>query len=332
MKKIIIYVFILFLLTGCSKNNKEVIMNKFINKVNNSDSYYMKADLELRNNDEVYNYFVEVSYEKKAKYKVSLTNKSNNSTQIIVKNNDGVYILTPSLNRSFKFQSDWPYNNSQIYLLNALVNDIKNDKDLSIKKADNEYVIKTIVNYPNNKELVSQKIFLNEKGNLSKVKVYDTNNIPSLILTVNKIDFSPSFNKKYFDLNYIMEKSAMDVKEDTKITSNLEDTIYPLLLPTGTTLASEEKIKTTNGERILMTFEGEKPFLLVEETVSKESDFTVIPTNGVPFQLMDVLGIKTDNSLSWISNGIEYYLVSDVLNSSELIDIAQSIYVLPTSK
>jgi hypothetical protein len=129
-----------------------------------------------------------------------------------------------------------------------------------------------------------------------------------------------------------MEKSAMDVKEDTKITSNLEDTIYPLLLPTGTTLASEEKIKTTNGERILMTFEGEKPFLLVEETVSKESDFTVIPTNGVPFQLMDVLGIKTDNSLSWISNGIEYYLVSDVLNSSELIDIAQSIYVLPTSK
>ena len=98
MKKIIMYLFILFLLTGCSKNNKDAIMNKFINKINNCDAYFMKADLEIRNNDDVYNYFVEVSYEKKSNYKVSLTNKSNNSTQIIVKNNDGVYILTPSLN------------------------------------------------------------------------------------------------------------------------------------------------------------------------------------------------------------------------------------------
>ena len=329
MKRIVLFMFVLLLLTGCS-NNKEDIMNKFISKVNNSDSYYMTGDLEIRNNDDVYNYLVEVSYEKKSFYKVSLTNKSNDSTQIIVKNKDGVYILTPSLNRSFKFQSDWPYNNSQIYLLKALVNDIKNDKDLSISNKNNNYVIKTIVDYPNNKELVSQRIILNKNGNLKKVTVYDSNNIPSIVLNVKKIDYSPSFDKSYFELNYIMEKATIDIVD--KETATLDDTIYPLLLPTGTTLANEERIKTTNGERILMTFEGDNPFLLVEETVSKEDDFTVIPTNGVPFQLMDVLGIKTDNSLSWISNGIEYYLVSDVLNSSELINIAQSIYVLPTSK
>ena len=332
MKKIILLLCIIFLITGCTKNNKEDIMNKFVNKVNNCDSYFLKADLELRNNDDVYNYYVEVSYEKKSNYKVSLTNKSNGSTQIIVKNKDGVYILTPSLNRSFKFQSDWPYNNSQIYLLKSLVNDIKGDKELTISRKNKDYIIKTIVNYPNNKELVSQKIILNKNGNLKKVTVYDTNNIPSIILNIKKIDYSPSFDKNYFELNYIMEKATLDVEDSLEDTATLEDTIYPLLLPTNTSLANEERIKTTDGERILMTFEGDNPFLLVEETVSKENDFTVIPTNGVPFQLMDVLGVKTDNSLSWISNGIEYYLVSDVLNSSELINIAQSIYVLPTSK
>lgn len=332
MKKIILLLCIIFLITGCTKNNKEDIMNKFVNRVNNCDSYFLKADLELRNNDDVYNYYVEVSYEKKSNYKVSLTNKSNGSTQIIVKNKDGVYILTPSLNRSFKFQSDWPYNNSQIYLLKSLVNDIKGDKELTISRKNKDYIIKTIVNYPNNKELVSQKIILNKNGNLKKVTVYDTNNIPSIILNIKKIDYSPSFDKNYFELNYIMEKATLDVDDSLEDTATLEDTIYPLLLPTNTSLANEERIKTTDGERILMTFEGDNPFLLVEETVSKENDFTVIPTNGVPFQLMDVLGVKTDNSLSWISNGIEYYLVSDVLNSSELINIAQSIYVLPTSK
>jgi len=38
--------------------------------------------------------------------RVSLKNKTNNHEQIILKNSDGVYVLTPSLNKSFKFQSD----------------------------------------------------------------------------------------------------------------------------------------------------------------------------------------------------------------------------------
>ena len=56
------------------------------------------------------------AYLKKDKFRVGLTNKTNNHEQIILKNDDGVYVITPSLNKSFKFQSDWPYNNSQIYL------------------------------------------------------------------------------------------------------------------------------------------------------------------------------------------------------------------------
>ena len=40
----------------------------------------------------------------------------------------------------------------------------------------------------------------------------------------------------------------------------------------------------------------------------------------------------TDNSLSWTSNGIEYYIVSDVLNQNELVEVAQSINVVQTMK
>jgi len=46
----------------------------------------------------------DLAKKKKDMYKVSLTNKANNHEQIILKNNDGVYVLTPSLNKSFKFQ------------------------------------------------------------------------------------------------------------------------------------------------------------------------------------------------------------------------------------
>ena len=94
----------------------------------------------------------------------------------------------------------------------------------------------------------------------------------------------------------------------------------------------EEKIKKDDGERVIMTFDGEKPFLLVEENATTMEEFTIIPTYGEPYRLMDTLGVMTDNSLSWESNGIEYYLVSDVLNQEELVEIAQSIYSLPTMK
>ncbi len=333
MKKLFLFLIILILLTGCAKESEDDIKNSFLKKIDSGDSYFLKGNLELRNNDEVYNYLVEVSYEKKSNYKVSLTNKANDSVQIILKNNDGVYILTPALNRSFKFQSDWPYNNSQIYLLKALANDLKNDNELKFNKSEKYYTFNTAVNYPNNKDLKNQKIVLDKKFNLKKVTVYDKNDVPSMEFIIDEIDYSPAFEDNYFDLNTIMETFADNKSsENVKETMTIEDTIYPLVIPTGTTLSSEEKIKKTNGERVLMTFEGEKPFLLVEETANVEDEFTIIPTNGVPYQLMDTLGVMTDNSLSWVTNGIEYYLVSDVLSSDELVDIAQSIYALPTMK
>ena len=101
--------------TGCGKVSEESILKEIASKTKNS--YMLYGELSILNNDNVYNYEVEVSYKKDNYYKVSLTNISNNHNQIILKNEDGVYVLTPSLNKSFKFQSDWPYINSQIYLI-----------------------------------------------------------------------------------------------------------------------------------------------------------------------------------------------------------------------
>ena len=87
-----------------------------------------------------------------------------------------------------------------------------------------------------------------------------------------------------------------------------------------------------DGERIIMTFDGDKPFLLVEETANIMDEFTIIPTYGEPYMLMDTLGVMTDNSLTWTSGGIDYYLVSEVMGKDELIEIAQSISNVPTLK
>lgn len=332
MKKILFSIMmVLLLVSGCGKNSETSVINDLEKKINKASAYKVIGVLEIVNNDEVYTYDVEVSYKKNNNYRVSLTNQANNHTQVILKNSDGVYVLTPALNKSFKFQSDWPYSNSQVYLLKSLINDIKDTKDRGFKDVKSGYSLSTKVNYPNNSKLVKQTIELDKNGDLKKVSVYDSNNIICMTMTFDSIDYSPTFKKDYFNLDSVMSTYSIS-EEEVKETTMIDDTIYPLVIPNGTKLVSEEKIKKDIGDRIIMTFDGDKPFLLVEETAVVEDEFTVIPTYGEPFQLMDTLGVMTNNSLTWTSNGIEYYIVSDVLNQNELVEVAQSISYLPTMK
>ena len=368
MKRIFIILFICCLLiTGCSGTKN--IKKNFVNRVDGANSYKLNGTLSINNNDDVYNYSVEVGYKKDDYYKVTLKNKANNHVQIILKTDDGVYVLTPSLNKSFKFQSDWPYNNSQIYLLDAISSDIKNDKDSEISKKDNKYFLMTKVN-SNNSRLIKQKLEFDEEFNLSKVIVYDKDGIEVMTMKFDKIKLNCKFSKEYFDVDSIIDSESTTTESDnknesnttkdsnrdnekntdnktsnntnetnkntinndrnsntnnTKTTGRLDDIVYPLFLPSGTKLVDEERVKKDNGERVIMTYEGEKSFLLVEETMDVFNEFTIIPSSGEPFQLMDTLGVMTNNSLSWSSGTTDYYLVSDVMSKDEMIEVAQSI-------
>ena len=99
---------------------------------------------------------------KKDNYKVELTNTVNNHEQIILRSADEVYVITPSLNKSFKFQSEWPYNNSQIYLLQPIVNDLEADDNVTLKKDGNNYILTLKANYINDRSLIKQKVYLDK--------------------------------------------------------------------------------------------------------------------------------------------------------------------------
>lgn len=330
MRKILLFIIGILLVTGCDKLKTNDVYKNMQDKFNKSTGYSLSGVLDINNNDEVYHYDVVVDYKKDDYYKVSLTNQANNFLQIILKNDDGVFLLTPSLNKSFKFNSDWPYNNSQVYLLDTVLDDIKNDENHIITKNENYYEIQTKVNYPNNSKLKNQKIIVNENSIIKKIVVYDNKEIGVIEFTISKLKYSPEYSDDYFNLDSIIENNNVSKKEME--TSSLENTIYPLLLPAGTKLINEEKVMKTNGERVIMNYDGEKSFLLVEETLDVFQDFTVIPSFGEPIQLMDTIGVMTDNSLSWVSNDIEYYLVSDVMSTEELLDIAQSIVGITSFK
>lgn len=330
MKKICLILCVCFLMVGCGKYTVKDAEKDLEKKINKLNGYNLTGEMEIINNDDVYKYDVDVSYSKTDKFRVSLKNKTNNHEQIILKNNDGVYVLTPTLNKSFKFQSDWPYNNSQVYLLQTLLSDIQNDSDKEFKETGDNYIFTTGVNYPNNSDLVKQKIYFDKKLNPVKVEVLNENNDVLIKMTFKKVDLKAEFKDKYFSLDDNMKVSETDNEVGT--VSKIEDEIYPMYIPENTKLTDKEVVELDDGERVIMTFEGDNPFMLVQQTASVSDDLAIVSVMGEPYQMATSVAAVSDNMVSWISNGIEYYVVADNMSESELLSVANSVSVLPVSK
>lgn len=332
MKKFIIFIISIFMLTACGSVDGENIKKDFTDKVSNLDSYSIVGRMKIISDEEVFNYNIDVNFLKDNNYKVKLLNVSNNHEQVILRNSSGVYVITPSINKSYKFESSWPDNSSQSYLLKSLLKDINYDKKSKVTKSKSGYIIKTKVNYPNNENLSYEKIYIDKDANVTKVVVYDSDNKKRIETIFDKIDYKTNLKEDSFKIDDYIKKmdenkeNKCEGEDCSKNTANLlDDIIYPLYLPSNTYLTSSEKIDSENGKRVILTFEGDKSFTIVEETLSIPKEFEINPVFGDPILLNDTLGVMEDNSIRWNKAGVSYYLTSNTLSGSEMVSVASSM-------
>lgn len=329
MKKIfasILFVFMVIMLSGCgSKGEKDILKN--LSKKVDVEAYYLDGKLEIVNNEDSYQYDVEAAYKSKNNFRVSLKNKVNNHEQIILKNEEGVYVLTPSLNKSFKFQSEWPYNNSQSYLLQTVIQDLKNDENLGFEENNDGYIFTSTVNYANNPNLVKQKVYLDKDLNIKEVIVLNNEDVMQMKMTYNSIDYKAVFDDSYFTL-----KGNMSNVDTNTTSKSLDSIIYPMYVPANTYLSGQEKVMVEDGERVILTFNGDSPFMVIQETIKPTEELLTIPMYGEPYIVTGTVGALSDSSVTWVNNGVEFYVVSDVLNTNDLLQVANSIGTLPVGK
>lgn len=96
MKKILKLFFLvsIFLLSGCGIKNADKVLDELEKKLEKASSYYIEGVMEIVNNEDTYTYDVKVSYAKEDYYKIELVNNLNNHEQVILRNDDGVYVDT----------------------------------------------------------------------------------------------------------------------------------------------------------------------------------------------------------------------------------------------
>lgn len=328
MKKIIILL-IVILLTGCGGVDKDKLINSFKNDVESSKSYTLSSKMEIYNAEDTFTYDIYVAYMDDDYFKVDMVNTLSNHEQIILRNKGEVYVVTPSLNKSYKFVSEWPYNSSQSYILNSLVKDLDEDDDIKFEEREKEYALTVDVNYPNNDNLEYEVLLFDKKKNLKSVLVYDDQDVVAIKVVFNKIDFKANLSESDFSVDKMIKDNCCnsEVTDNTEDTSILDDIVYPLYVPANTYLKNRETISTENGERVILTFNGEKNFVLIEEMSSVNDEFEIIPIYGEPLMLSNTIGALGTNSLTWSNNNMDYYLTSNDLTTSEILSIADSLSV-----
>ncbi|MFC4812131.1 DUF4367 domain-containing protein [Paenibacillus sp. GCM10023250] len=186
-------------LAGCGTKDAESVVKDLDKTLSSLDSYTGKGVMTLYTGQQPLEYQVDVSFQKPQYYRIALTNAKKDITQIVLRNDEGVFVLTPRLNKVFRFQSDWPANQGQVYLYQTLVQSILLDNSRQFAVDNDAYVFDVLANYQNG-SLARQKIWLNKSDYApNKVEVSDANNAVMVSVKFDSFKFGSKLEKSVFD-------------------------------------------------------------------------------------------------------------------------------------
>lgn len=329
MKKLLLLavsIFVIAVLSACGQKSQEDVVQSLNKKMEEMKSYKAQAKMTLKMGEDPQVYDVEIWYKSPDFYRVELKNDKKEQSQMILRNKDGVYVLTPALNKSFHFESDWPKNSSQAYLYESLVKDIMEDPNATFKATENQYVFETKTRYQNSKMLPFQEVILNKKDLAPiSVKIKDPDHNVLVTVEFSDVSFNPKIEDKAFDMKANMTGAQLEIEALADMEQEEFAIRYPAEIE-GIELVDQEDIVTDSGERSILTYEGDRSFTMIAERAKVVETSAATSVLGDIVDLGYTVGAITDYSISWTYEGIDYTIASQNLSREEMVEIARSVY------
>ena len=320
MKKILICILFIFCLTACDKKDNKDYKEEIIDYSSKLTKYQLEAQMKVVKNDGSVTFDVEVSYLQPNYYKVKLQNSSNNNIQVILKNNDGVFVITPALNKQFQFNSDWPLNASHAYLVQSIIKDIEKDHNSSFTVTDNSYTITSKIDTKTNARLKTQKTTFDKKTNtlISNI-IYDEKNVPVITVDFKKFNTNPNLKVTDFNADIVNSTIRLEMAEGT-LNGNLTD-CFPTFIPTGYKL-DKSIIKE---EYTLFTYANGSNIYVISSILTEPSELLTVSREYTEIVVLDSgVGFINDNSLSFFQENLFVSIFNDNFILEEAILIANS--------
>jgi outer membrane lipoprotein-sorting protein len=338
-------------LAGCGKKDAASVvkdLNDVADKLESKQGTYQgSGTMTLYTGEQPQEYKVDVWYKNPSYYRISLSNVQKDITQIVLRNDEGVFVLTPSLNKSFRFQSDWPDNQGQVYLYQTLVRGIVSDNNRQFVADGDNFVFEVAANYQSS-ALVRQKIWLDKKSYAPKqVQVSDSEAKIVVDVKFDSFTFDTEFTKDSFDMQKNMttgtpsKSTVAEVDENgdpvmapegeetamPEVAAELGDfgVIEPGYIPDGVKFKDSNKIEGSKDHAVLIRYDGLYQYTIME---ARPLDRAVSLAPGKVVDLGFTWGLLSGDeqlTLTWTTEGVEYRITSANLPSEEMKKIAASM-------
>lgn len=327
-------------LTGCGTKSEEKVVEDLRAKLNQSESYRSHATMNIQSGEAEHQYDIEVWYQPPHYYRVALKNTGKDVSQIILRNDEGVFVLTPQSDKFFRFQSSWPDAHGQPYLYKTLMQNIVEDDGRQFEAVEDGYVFDVTADYKQNQALKQQRIQLNKKYEPEQMALLDADGKPLVEVTFDEFRTDVNFDSDAFDKDRNMTDwgegaaaaAATPDEENDEAEGDAQTdqigTWVPEWQPEGSELASEHKVATPGGEGILLRYEGEVPFTLLQQP-TKSAVPVMANAVGEPVQLRDTVGVLLEQGdqkqLNWTLDGVDFQLTGALANE-EMMKLADSLH------
>lgn len=298
-------------------------LEKKVNKLEkNLTSYQLVGNMEITNQEDYKNYLITSSWMKvddQEYFKVSMLDKSLNQEQIILKNAEGVFVITPSLNQVFKFQGEWPMNSPKPYLLQTMLEIINGE--CTISKETGGYIVSAPANYPSASTLTKQEIRMNKDLKPVSLIAYNADGQVQLQMDFTEVNYNQAFDASMFDT----PKSSIETPTSA-YTGLIDLPLYPMAV-------FESKLTSSSVSQVdgqvshILEFSGEKDFTVIQKEVSGTNELVIQEVEGELVEGFGLIGYFNGNRLTVINSQMETSVYSQDLSVNEMLQVVESMQV-----
>lgn len=331
VKKIIIgvVVFAVLVLCGWKLFFSEGPVDDKLKDLNTTmEAYHMEGTMQIGEGEEVRNFFVTVDFKDGDTdcFRISLTDKDINQEQILLRNEQGVYVLTPVLNQVYTFKGDYPLNSPKPYLYHSFIEAMKGDYNV-ISNADG-YTVSFNITYDNEPTWVKQEIKFSKDLKPIWTYVYDNENKIVAKVMFSNVDFAPTFKEDYFSVDANMNLAKENVSS-SHVSTTIDDLpLIPAIDSTSSTLKEQTKVQDKDGTvSYILTYSGTKSYTVFQKLIeaSKNENYQSITVSGKPIDTIYGFGTIEGDCLTYLYHDVSYEIYSQDLTVAEMVDVVTNM-------
>ena len=308
--------------------NGETIKDKIENISGSLNSYKLEANMELTNGEEKRNFNVVVLYSKDEGsdlFRVSLVDTSINQEQILLRNKEGVYVLTPSLNKAHKFNSSWPLNSAKPYIYQSLLEVF--DGDYKIEKLEEGFIVTSEITYKNSPLYTKQEIMFSSDLKPVWVNLYNDKDEVVVRINFTNVEINNEIEKSLFEVKQSIEDSRENISDEDSVSGSVD---LPYML-TGSDMnisLKDSVVANVDNEQLhMLVYSGDNDFTVIEKVSDEYDDIKIIETSADIVLTINGFAMLESNKVSYDYNGVEITIYGDSLDVATYLNIVNGMEV-----